>query len=117
MAFLSLASDLSFSEQFRYSKFLLVTFLRYWMRIDVNSFNAYAEDIFVNPDISYQRVFDKFIDGTDDAKDILNFVELFRNQIPQINERLQNESAEVRNLHSVKVYTSNYRVIASRLPR
>lgn len=53
--------------------------------------------------------FKKFIDGTDDSQDVANFVRLFTLQIPEINERLQDESEEVRLSQGAQIYASNYR--------
>jgi hypothetical protein len=55
-------------------------------------------------------VFDKFIqEGQEELQDLANFVGLFKTQIPQINERLDNESAEVKNRRSIKIYACNYK--------
>jgi len=101
--------DLTFEQQFIYSKFLLVTFFNAWKRVDDESFSEYARDLFSNPDIPCQKVFDRFIDGTDDELDVVNFVKLFMMQISIINERLQKENEDVQNSHSVKTYALNYK--------
>lgn len=101
--------EIRFERQFRYSKFLLVTFLNRWKRVMAESFNGYANDLFANPEHDLGLVLNKFIDGTDDAQDVANFVRLFTLQISKINERLQGESEEVRLGHAAKVYASNYR--------
>ena len=102
-------TDIGFEGQFRYSKFLLVTLLNRWKRVNIESFNEYAKDLFVNLDHDLGLVLNKFIDGTDDAQDVNNFVRLFTFQIPEINERLQGEREEVRFSHAAKIYASNYR--------
>lgn len=100
---------LEFAEQFKYSKYLLVTFLGRWKRVDVEGYSEYAKSLFLNPEIPFGRLLDKFIDGTDDGQDVVNFVGLFKQQIPEINERLQREGQDVRESHSAKIYASNYR--------
>ena len=102
--------ELGAEAQFKYSKFLLYTVLTYWKRTDEQSFNVYAQNLFVNPDVSYAMVFDKFIqEGQEEVQDLANFVGLFKTQIPQINARLDNESAEVKNRRSIKIYACNYK--------
>lgn len=102
-------TGIGFEGQFKYSKFLLLTILNRWKRVDADSFNEYARDLFVNREHDLGLVFKKFIDGTDDGQDVANFVRLFTLQIPEINERLQDESEEVRLSHGAKIYASNYR--------
>lgn len=102
-------TSMGFEEQFKYSKFLLFTFLNRWRRVVPETFNAYAKDLFVNPEHDMGKILNKFIDGTDDGQDVANFVGLFQLQIPQINERLQGENEDVRTSHSARVYASNYR--------
>ena len=96
---------LDIETQFGYSRFLLQTLLGYWKDVDARTFDEYASNLFMNPDISCKMVFDKFLDNSDE--DIDNFVKLFKNQIPRISERLSTESEDVRNSESVKRYTSN----------
>lgn len=103
--------DLGFEEQFKYSKFLLFTLFNRWKRIDVEGFNEYARNLISSPDIPFSKVLNKFIDGTDDGQDVVDFVGLFKLQIPQINERLQGEGEEVRKSHAAKIYASNYKVL------
>ena len=104
-------TDIGFEGQLRYSKFLLVTILKLWKRVNTESFNEYAKDLFVNREHDLGLVLNKFIDGTDDAQDVNNFVRLFTLQIPEINERLQVESEEVRTSHAAEIYASNYRFL------
>ena len=104
-------TDIGFERQLRYSKFLLVTILKLWKHVNTESFNEYAKDLFVNLEHDLGLVLNKFIDGTDDAQDVNNFVRLFTLQIPEINERLQVESEEVRTSHAAKIYASNYRFL------
>lgn len=101
--------EMGFYEQFKYSKFLLFTFLNRWRRVATDTFNEYAKDLFVNPEHDMGTILNKFIDDTDDGQDVANFVGLFKLQVPQINERLQGESEEVRTSHAAKIYASNYR--------
>lgn len=102
-------TELSFDEQFRFSKFLLVTFFKWWTRVDEEGFSYYAQNMFVNSEIPFDVVLNKFIDGSDDKQSVIDFVGLFKYQIPQINERLQGESEDVRKSHAARVYASNYR--------
>lgn len=100
---------MEFDEQYRYSKFLLVMLFNRWKRVDGDGFNEYAKNLFSNQETPFARVLNKFIDGTDDGQDVVDFVGLFKLQIAQINERLQGESQEVRESHAAKIYASNYR--------
>lgn len=101
--------NLDFEGQIKYSKFLLQAIFKYWQKYERDSFNEYAEGLFSNPEIPYLRIFDKLIDGTNDTKDVLSFVELFSVQIPVINKRLQNdESTTLKEHNSVKKYLYNY---------
>lgn len=100
---------LSLKEQFAYSKFLLEKMLQSWKQTDKKTFDEYATDLFNNEQHSCKLIFNKMIDGTEDGQDVINFVGLFKEQIPIINERLQRESEEVRSLHSVRVYYGNYK--------
>lgn len=102
-------TELSFDEQFRFSKYLLVTLFKRWMRVDEEGFRHYAQNMFVNPEIPFDVVLNKFIDGSDDKQSVMDFVGLFKYQIPQINERLQGESEDVRKSHAARTYASNYR--------
>jgi hypothetical protein len=102
-------TELNFDEQFKYSKFLLITLFNRWKRVDEDTFKTYAQDLFTNPDIPIGVVLNKFIDGSDDGQSVADFVGLFKYQIPQINERLQGESEEVRKSHGARVYATNYR--------
>jgi len=102
-------TSMAFEEQLKYSKFLLFTFLNRWRRVATDTFNEYAKDLFVNPEHDMGKILNKFIDGTDDGQDVANFVGLFQLQIPQINERLQGESEDVRTSHAARIYASNYR--------
>ena len=102
-------TSMGFEEQFKYSKFLLFTFLNRWRRVAPDTFNEYAKDLFVNPEHDMGKILNKFIDGTDDGQDVANFVGLFQLQIPQINERLQGESEDVRMSRAAMIYASNYR--------
>ena len=104
-------SGMGHDEQFRYSKFMLVTFLNRWKRVNMDSFNEYAKELIVNPKHDFGSFLSKFIDGTDDEKDVANFVGLFELQIPVINERLGHESEEVRTSHAAKMYARNYIVL------
>lgn len=98
--------DLTVDEQFRYSGYTLTTFLRYWKCINVEAFNDYAVNLFENPDIPCSKVFDKFIDVSDRNQTAKDFVELFQNQIPQINNRLEKEGDDVRKSKPVIIYKS-----------
>lgn len=100
---------IGFDEQFKYSKYLLVTLFSRWKRVDAEGFNRFANNLFSNTQLPFARVLNKFIDGTNDGQDVVDFVGLFKLQIPQINERLQSESREVRESHAAKMYASNYR--------
>lgn len=102
-------TELSFDEQFRFSKFLLVTFFKWWTRVDEEGFSRYAQNMFVNPDIPFDVVLNKFIDGSDDEQSVRDFAGLFKYQVQQINERLQGESDDVRKSHAARVYANNYR--------
>lgn len=102
-------TELSFEEQFKYSKFLLVTLLNRWKRVDEDGFRKYAQNLFMNPSIPFDVVLNKFIDGSDDGQSVVDFVGLFKYQIPQINERLQRESEDVRKSHAARIYASNYK--------
>ena len=103
-------TKLSVEEQFKYSKVLLFTLLSYWERVDTESFNAYARNLFVNPVINCATVFNKFIhEGQEELQDLANFVGLFKLQIPQILERIQGESEDVKQLNSVRRFMSNYK--------
>ena len=106
--------ELGFEEQIKYSKFLLITLLKQWKRVDVDGYNEYAKNLFMNPQIPFSKVMEKFIDGTDDGKDVEIFVNLFMLQIPQINDRLSKENHEVRESHAVKIYAANYKVLMAR---
>lgn len=100
---------LDFEGQIKYSKLLLQTIFKHWQKLDRDSFNEYAAGLFSNPEIPYLRIFDKLIDGTDDAMDVVRFVELFSEQIPAINERLQNDQCnKLEDHHSVQIYSANY---------
>lgn len=101
--------EMGFDEQFKYSKFLLFTFLNRWRRVATDTFNEYAKDLFVNPEHDMGTILNKFIDGRNDGQDVANFVGLFQLQIPQINERLHGESEDVQTSHAAKIYASNYR--------
>lgn len=100
---------MGFEEQFKYSKFLLVTLFARWKRVDAEGFNEYAKNLISNSQIPFSKVLYKFIDGADDGQDVVDFVGLFKLQIPLINERLSGESQEVRESHAAKMYASNYR--------
>ena len=102
-------TSVGFEEQFKYSKFLLFTFLNRWSRVTPETFNEYANDLFVNPEHDMGKILNKFIDEKDDGQDVANFVGLFKLQIPQINERLQVESEDVRMSRAARIYASNYR--------
>lgn len=104
-------AELKVEEQLRYSKFLLFSLFSYWKRINSEDFSVYAKNLFTDPSVPFGRVLNKFIDGTDDTQDVINFVRLFKVQIPQINERLQEESEEVRNSHAARIYGSNYQTL------
>lgn len=104
--------ELKFDEQYKFSKLLLHTLFIYWNKIDGDSFNEYANEIFSNPKISYLTVFDKLIDGTDDVNDSGLFVKLFYLQVPIINERIKGDTDNnPLEHHSVKIYSSNHRTI------
>ena len=98
--------ELNFDSQFQYSKFLLETLFKYWEQTDVESFNKYATGLFSNPEYDLGRIFDKFIDGYDDAKNVVVFKDLFLAQIPKINERLMQED-ELKHKDSVRIYLSH----------
>lgn len=98
--------ELNFDSQFQYSKFLLETLFKYWEQTDVESFNKYATGLFSNPEYDLGRIFDKFIDGHDDAKNVVVFKDLFLAQIPKINERLMQEN-ELKHKDSVRMYLSH----------
>lgn len=101
--------NLDFEEQIKYSKLLLQTIFKYWHKLERDSFNKYAAGLFSNPGIPYLRIFDKLIDGTDDAMDVVRFVELFSLQIPLINERLNSDQLNTPGEHhSVQIYSANY---------
>lgn len=100
---------LDFEGQLKYSKLLLQTIFKHWQKLERDSFNEYAAGLFSNPEIPYLRIFDKLIDGTDDAMDIVRFVELFSLQIPLINERLNRDQLNTPGEHhSVQIYSANY---------
>lgn len=100
---------LDFEGQIKYSKLLLQTIFKYWRKLESDSFNEYAAKLFSNPEIPYIRIFDKLIDGTDDAMDVVRFVELFCEQVHVINERLQNDQCnKLEDHHSVQIYSANY---------
>ncbi len=103
--------EMGFIEQFRYSKTLLDSLFGRWKRADAGGFNQYANYLFSNSEIPLGEVMNKFIACTDDLSDLTIFVELFKSQIPQINERLPKESKEVRESPAAKIYASYYRQI------
>lgn len=98
--------DLNFDSQFQYSKFLLETLFKYWKQTDVESFNEYATGLFSNPEYDLGHIFDKFINGDDDAKNVVAFKNLFLAQTPKINERLMGEE-ELNHKDSVRMYLSH----------
>lgn len=104
--------SLSFEQQFKYSKFLLMALFDRWSRSDNKSFNTYADALFSNPKHAYLDIFDKFIDGTNNANDCRYFVLLFAKQVPTINARLVKDQLGSPSEHiSVKYYEANYRRI------
>lgn len=98
--------EIGFDRQFQFSKFLLAVLFKYWKQTDVDSFNKYANDLFSNPEYDLGRIFDKFIDGHDDAKNVVVFKDLFLVQIPKIHERLMQED-ELKHKDSVRIYLSH----------
>ena len=102
-------SKMEFKEQFVFSKLLLTTLMKYWKSADKDAFDSYAKRILESSEIAIEKIIDKFIDGTDDGNDVITFVELFKSQIPQINQRLQEADEEIKNRQSVRVYHANYR--------
>lgn len=101
-------SKMSFKEQFGYSKLLLVTVLRYWKDADKDSFNNYSKQLFESPELSIEKILDRFIDGSDDGNDVITFVHLFKSQITQINQKLKEAGGEINNRQSVRAYNANY---------
>lgn len=99
---------MEFKEQFVFSKLLLTTLLKYWKSADKDAFNSYAKRLFESPEVAIEKILDKFVDGEDDGNDVITFVELFKKQIPQINQRLQEADEEIKNRQSVKIYQANY---------
>lgn len=98
----------TFKEQFVYSKLLLGTLLRYWQGADKNAFNSYAQRLLESNEVAIEKILDKFIDGENDGNDVITFVKLFKQQIPQINQRLQEVDEEIKDRLSVKIYHANY---------
>ena len=70
--------------------------------------NNYAKRLFESYEVAIEKILDKFIDGEDDGNDVITFVKLFKQQIPQINQRLQEADEEIKNRQSVKIYQANY---------
>ena len=101
-------TKMGFNEQFVYSKLLLGTLLKYWKDADKDAFNNYAKRLFESYEVAIEKILDKFIDGEDDGNDVITFVKLFKQQIPQINQRLQEADEEIKNRQSVKIYQVNY---------
>ncbi len=101
-------AKMTFKEQFVYSKLLLATMLKYWKGADKDEFNNFAKRLFDSTEVAIEKILDKFIDGEDDGNDVISFVELFKQQIPQINQRLQEIDEEIKNRQSVKIYQANY---------
>ena len=107
---------LGFDEQFKYSKFLLSEFFRCWQKIEVDSYNAFADNLFSDSSIPYLKIFDKMIDGSNDSIDVETFVKLFYQQISAINARLSaDESGRPFDRNSVKIYSANHRIIIRNL--
>ena len=105
--------SLSVTAQFEYSKYLLLLILKKWKDLDSESFNAYADSLFRNSEISYLSILDKFIDGTHDSENISSFVRLFSSQVSIINDLIDKDDPSVLEKDSVKYYKANY---ASILP-
>lgn len=101
-------AKMDFKDQFVYSKLLLTTLLKYWKGVDKDAFNSYAERLFKSSEVAIEKILDKFIDGEDDGNDVITFVELFKLQISQINQRLLEADDEIKNRQSVKIYQANY---------
>lgn len=98
---------LSIREQMTYSRFLLVMLFKYWKRTDAVSFNEYANAFVSNKNMSLMDVFDKFIDD-DDTQSVVEFVNLFKDQIPIINQKLSELEPDQTNHKSVRIYNVNY---------
>lgn len=99
---------LSYKEQMTYSRPLLATLYKHWKRVDKDSYNDYARGLLSDKDVSILKLIDKFIDD-EDGQCIVDFVRLFQVQIPTINERLQELSADDKRRQSVRLYFANYR--------
>lgn len=63
------------------------------------------QTFFSNPETPYLLFFDRLIDGHSD--DCRNFVKIFSEQIPLINNRINNDP-EAEKHDSVKIYLSKY---------
>lgn len=99
--------QLSYKEQFGYSKFLLVTILKSWKRADQESFNEYAKELLSDENVSIVRVLDKFLDE-ETGQDVIDFVNIFRMQTPIICERIKELDDRDKKKESVRIYSFNY---------
>ena len=104
--------NLSFKEQFSYSKLLLVTLFIYWKKINaethISTFDMFANTLLCDKDIPYLRIMDKFMDGENDEQDVLDFVSIFRNQDSTINKRIEKDLETSKKHHSVKLFLKYY---------
>lgn len=82
----------SFDEQFKFSRFLLMTLYAYWQKVDRESFDVFINHIFEDSDVDYLKVLDRILGGSDRDPNIINaFTKVFNNHLNAINRRVLND--------------------------
>lgn len=102
--------EIEYKLQFSFAKPVLKTFYRSWKAYEEDSFNEYVISLFNSTDYSYIGLMDTLIGSEDNIDDVVFFVNLFENYIPQIVECLSKEQSDY-NRASVKFFFANYQQI------
>ena len=102
--------EIEYKLQFSFAKPVLKTFYRSWKAYEEDSFNEYVISLFNSTDYSYIGLMDTLIGSEDNIDDVVFFVSLFENYIPQIVECLSKEQSDY-NRASVKFFFANYQQI------
>lgn len=100
---------LSINEQIEYDGELLMAFYRSWNQIDSQAKFDYLAHQIENTDFPFEQFVEKIVQYRRDATDISSFLDVFRDVMPLIEEKVKMMGIEIKANNSLGLLLTNYK--------
>ena len=102
---------LGFDDQMKFHKELLKSFYAFWKRTDADGMAKYLVDLINKDDFRSEVFIDKFIMYDGDATDINSFINLFKDIVLLLAEKVNAEGVDYGKDNPVRLFMANYRAV------